>query len=540
MTELAVTSYVVQGDWARDGTYGHAYADITSYVISMNWEWGMSEPFQLFAPPASGTITLDNSSGAFNVANTGSIFYKLLRKGALVRILANHKSSAGASPVQHQFFVGKLDNVQIDYGETGRRTAVLALADPMLTLLDTPYTPRLLQNVRVDEVLSSMFNDDVVYPYPYATEFWILGNATYGVLGTTTTLFEDRILDLDTAATTLVFAGDQMASNIGTTAQAYMRELTAAEGLGRLYYNGATGKLVFENRDTVVAPPTSTTLSYADIRQTPPQQYDYLGRLANDVTVNYSPRTQGTAGSVIYSMPNPLRLGGNETRTVTARFRDPDFPDSACGALDIITPQPTIDYTANTAENGGGTDITAYIVVTMNAGATSAELIISNGYHQTAYITSYEIRGTPLVTRQMEPAIAVDNTSIIGDGRWPRIVDATLIPADTAQGLANWLIGRDSNPLPALRQITLPWVYETDDCIYNADLLGYAIQLTNDSWAETASTRTYRAIGRQHNVPVLGIHEVSYLLEPIDTSSTCWLLGDSTHGVLGTSTKLYF
>lgn len=540
MTDLAITSYVVQGDWARDGTFVHANANITSYVISMNWQWGMSEPFQLFAPPASASITLDNSSGAFNVGNTGSTFYGLLKKGTLVRILANHKSSAGASPVQHQYFIGKLDNVQLDYGETGQRTAVLTLADPMLTLLDTPYTPRLLQNVRVDSVLSSMFVDDVVYPYQYATEFWVLGDATYGVLGTTTTLFENRILVVGTAATTLAFAGDHMASNIGTTAQAYMRELTAAEGLGRMYYNGATGKLVFESRDAIVTPPTTTALSYTRIQQEPPPQYDHLSRLANDVTVNYSPRIQGTAGSVIYSMPNPLRVGANETRTVTARFRDPDFPDGACGALNVITPQPTIDYVANTAENGSGTDITAYIIVTMNAGATSAELIISNGYHQTAYITSYQIRGTPLVTRQMETAVAVDNASILNNDRWPRIVDATLIPAETAQGLADWLVGRDSDPRPALRQITLPWVYETDACIDSVDRLGYAILLTNDSWSDSTSTRTYRAIGRQHNVPTMGIHEVSYLLEPVDESSNAWLLGDSTFGVLGTSTKLYF
>src|SRR5947208_616842 len=59
---MASASYQVQLDINRDSTYA---ADLTAYVLALEWNHGLAKALDSVAPPARLTMTLDNSGGEF-------------------------------------------------------------------------------------------------------------------------------------------------------------------------------------------------------------------------------------------------------------------------------------------------------------------------------------------------------------------------------------------------------------------------------------------------------------------------------------------
>src|SRR3990167_892142 len=85
--------YDVSVDFDRDASYDHANSDITSYVLDMIWNNGMTDGAQEFAAPAQLTLKLDNSTGAFNLEESGATFYTLFAEGQLIRVRATFASA---------------------------------------------------------------------------------------------------------------------------------------------------------------------------------------------------------------------------------------------------------------------------------------------------------------------------------------------------------------------------------------------------------------------------------------------------------------
>lgn len=69
---MVAATYELKVDTLRDGSYGASIDDITSRVLSLQWNEGMQDSYQQFAPPARLTVNLNNIDGAFNADTLGT------------------------------------------------------------------------------------------------------------------------------------------------------------------------------------------------------------------------------------------------------------------------------------------------------------------------------------------------------------------------------------------------------------------------------------------------------------------------------------
>lgn len=89
-------------------------------------------------------------------------------------------------------------------------------------------------------------------------------------------------------------------------------------------------------------------------------------RVFNDPAGAVFPRRVESGGTtIIYSADTPQSVPAGETRKVFVDWRDPDQEAAAIGAKNVQTMAANTDWTANDAEDGSGTDLTANFTVTV-------------------------------------------------------------------------------------------------------------------------------------------------------------------------------
>lgn len=69
---MVAASYTLKVDTKRDATYGASIDDLSSRVLSLDWNEGMQDSYQQFAPPARLRVNLNNYDGAFNSDTLGA------------------------------------------------------------------------------------------------------------------------------------------------------------------------------------------------------------------------------------------------------------------------------------------------------------------------------------------------------------------------------------------------------------------------------------------------------------------------------------
>jgi hypothetical protein len=110
------------------------------------------------------------------------------------------------------------------------------------------------------------------------------------------------------------------------------------------------------------------------------------------------------------------RLNPYEQIAITASYYNTDFdagdsPERVYSA-DVLTPVATTDYTANTAADGSGSDMTAELDVSIAKALTYSKLYLHNssGIYP-IYITFFRIRGKPIYISAGSGVIAEDTDS---------------------------------------------------------------------------------------------------------------------------------
>lgn len=524
-------------DLDRTGNYAVDYSRITHTVISAAWTTGLGDSDDEIAQPARLTLTLDNSTGDFFPENTASPFYDLLDRRPLIRIRALHNSTT------RTLYEGKIVSVQPTVGQAGDARCIITAEDPMLSLLDAEYTPALLEQVTTDAALTPIFAAPLVL-YPYASDYWILDAVGAAELGTNTRLFGTLPTNFDTGNTTLAFVGDNLDRGAGVSAQGFIRDIVAAEAGGRFFFDPAARQFVFHNRQHDSLNPTpAATFTAADFTRA---EYVSGRDLLNAVTIDFQPRVVGSPGSVLWSAGNlPLRLGPGETRRLTARYTDPASTERArVGGKAMIAPQASVDYVANQREDGSGRDRTKRLIITAEFGAARATLTLVNPTGRDLYITTLQLRGTPITSYETQTVSAVDAQSIADHDRRDRALSLpALDDAEFAQSCADVLVGRYKTPLARFRSVTLS--VGADDACGNLTqaltrAVGDRITLTD---AQTSHDRDYIIVGSRHVVQAGGVHphDVTWLLRPAERTQY-WRLSDGVTftalSTLGDSTRL--
>lgn len=510
------------------GSPANAYEQIFAYTERIDWTYGCTQYSEAVAPQSSLTAIVKNIDGVFTPSS--NVIGAVLSKGALVRM----RGFIGTSP--YSLYIGTLDSIRYDAGSDGERHATLNVIDPMPQLLNALYAPALQQNVTTDQVLQAVFDSQaVVYPYPGL--YWILGAVGFAELGTNTFLVEQNLTNFEVGATTFTFAGDITGADASLNAQSFIREYVYAE-MGRFFYDAPTGQFKFFNRNHDVNAGVSA-LSPGAIELDEPPEYLYGDDVYTQISLNYYPRVIGTPASILYPSGNsPLTVVVGQPHTFTVRYQDPNAPNAVVAGKDMITPVAGVDYIANAASDGSGADKTSVLQVVVNFLATSAQVtLINNNNHDPIYVTTFQLRGTPLKAYTRATASVNDGVSLGKQGDYRRTVEMTALGDDTlAASYANYLLQRYKTPTASFRGVSI-WGNRDDATLLNCFTLGVGSYVQIDDAFLANSSNKYIVTAFHHTVTPLRDHWTRLFVEPLDRS-LYWILGDPVLSVLGTTTRL--
>jgi hypothetical protein len=226
---------------------------------------------------------------------------------------------------------------------------------------------------------------------------------------------------------------------------------------------------------------------------------------------------------VIYSAEKPIFVGAQQSRTVTCHYRDPNTPTARIGALEVIDLVSGTDYIANSAQDGSGTVLTANIAAVQNQKAQSSSVTLFNSSATDAWITTLQVRGTPLTTYERETVRAVDAQSVNDYDRYPQKLSMKLVQDDeTAQGYANIMVSRFKTPFARFASTT--HIMNQSLKLLTANLaIGDTVAITE--YKSTKHNREYTVVGMTHRCDAESlVHRTTYYYSPIANESF-WLLG---------------
>lgn len=461
--------------------------------------------------------------------------YRMMSKGMLVRIQGVYSSDT------NQYYIGRI--ADIDYGidprsgQIGGQAVTLTLEDPLKDLIDAEYQPPLLENVTAHDIITRLVDDGAVR-WPYSSQFWLVGVQGASEVGETTTLYDPTIYSGEAGITTHSFVGDFADRGHGVSGYGYIRDVVEAECGGRFWWDGRVGAFKFHSRhhdilnNTVAA--TLTTADLIDIG------YVQTPQLYNRVTINYTERKVGAANSVIWQMGGlPMRLVNGDRKTVTARYRDPDNTGVRIGIKNEVTPYVGVDYICNFNEDGNGTDVSTFVTVSVEWGATSAKVTFDNHSGFTIYLTYAQLRATPLIA--VPSTVEALNPDSIYTYDVHELTKETRALSDivTADAYAGFLAAKFGNPIAAIESIRFKaFANSTTASAAHDRAIGDRVTIT-DSY--TGHDADYVIVGERHSYSAgSGDGQItSYVLKPV-ARETFWRVGTADYSEVGVTTRLAF
>jgi hypothetical protein len=323
---------------------------------------------------------------------------------------------------------------------------------------------------------------------------------------------------LDAGQTVIPYAYWHQEMSLGA-----LREIEKSE-LGFVYIDGA-GNFVFEDRHhRYKSPHLTSQATFANSMQK--ITYDYCAKdIYNIIRATITPWELQSLSEIWRYRETPgIPEGG--TIEIWADF---DYFVDA-----ITTPVATTDYTANSNEDGSGTDLTASVVITMTSFAQSALLSIKNNAAVMAYITLLKLRGTWYDAKTQTTRKAEDTTSQTAYQKRTYTIDGKyLTSANVAQDFCDYLLSKWKDPQSEINI----------DLVNKNDTLWQKIITLNISDRVTV---THTALGvdddffinrMEHEITEGGrLHRVTWGLSLAD-AETYWCLDTS---LLDTGTRLAY
>lgn len=395
-------TWAVEVDWDDDGAFDGS--NEMAYLLDMNIRRGrdffMNSNGSGFQPRFAGNvrITLKNNTGRFDPFNSSGPLYGLLESNQRIRIRVKNEATGTIYPV----FYGYLDDIRPNY--SALPTVTLTASDGIKYLSGTPATSSAVYathayTTAIQDVLTAAgweeptaIDQTLSDTMPF---FWMNGNGAYG-----------QIIDLT----------DSVLGN---------------------FYISASGAATFIPRTFDDA----SLVSFVDIDalqewkiRTPSPRYT-----VQNVVKVYSRARRAQTDVALWTMTDkPFVLSGASI-TAWAQFSS---NNQEVPATVVTAPVATTDYTANSAVDGSGTDLTANFTVTLTAFATSAKLVIANTGGTPGYVTLLKVRGDAITPDDYTFAQSTAPSSIVTYGERQFVVKTNwLQDLNTAIDQASVLIG---------------------------------------------------------------------------------------------------
>lgn len=277
----------------------------------------------------------------------------------------------------------------------------------------------------------------------------------------------------------------------------------------------------------------------------------------NKITVQFTPRNAlaqavvastnapvlipGKSGVNRYNPYTPLVNPSGATKIITLPFVDP-VTGQPMGAQSIVLPLvPNVDYTANEAQNGSGTDYAAYtpqvFFVSAVINGSNVELSVRNEALGPIYLTSAKVRGVGIVSYNPLSITQEDATSQAAYGKSDLTIPLPLPSGQVyAESLAYYLLRKFKDPQYRVQQITFDRLHSTGGVFLLSLDLGQVMIISDSQTALTSRKYLITGASYQWSAGLEGLL-VTFDIRALD-DVTFWILGDSVYGVLGSTTRL--
>jgi len=348
------------GDGVLDGTNEAQY--VTGLETSRGRRYYISPSGEKFENFQEGTasLTLENRSRRYDPYNTSSPLYGNVKPGRLCQI----KAVTVADGTEYTLFTGKIDNIKPISG--GGEKVRIDLVDGWRWLNDAEISiERRFRGTVSDSVELALTAAD----YPFSRSVTADSQPVW-------------VYDPDKRTA---------ASVINDLAQSCLGQFfIARDGQARFYPRDYTGMTNHAIDQSVLLKEIALSQPWENIR-------NKIRVYANQVGKRFSDTIWTYGGVLLVPYGDTIKV----------------YVDSNTDAiLDYITPRPGVDYTANTAGDGSGTDKTALVQCVMyNARSHGAVLHIKSYYPYDVYVIGLRARGNVRVTQQSS-YYAEDTTSV--------------------------------------------------------------------------------------------------------------------------------
>ena len=272
----------------------------------------------------------------------------------------------------------------------------------------------------------------------------------------------------------------------------------------------------------------------------------------NQVDSKAYPRKVDTSDVVLFALERPLEIGAYQTVTMKGRFRDPNQEAQTVAALSTVAPVSGTDYIFNTEEDESGSNITSDLSVTAVYGANGVDYTLTNTGAITGYVTQLQARGKGVYIYRPVETLREDETLVANDGARTLNLDLPYQddPLQTTD-IAVALLEKYKNKRTEIKSVT--FIANRNDNTVRPDVdVNYYQDYLLNAFMDLQVGDKIKVVA-----PSVGIEQDCFI-QSIDFTITSgdivtytyglqdamyetydvWILGDSTYGVLGTTTIL--
>ncbi len=381
-------------DWDGDGTYE---ADEGGRMFALQWERGRREPIGADGfraqSPGRASVLLDNADGRYDPYASNSPLYPNVRPGVLCRITVEDGGSTYA------VFAGRIDDIQPD-DRRGVRVTRVDITDGIGVLHGVQVSVGLQSSLTVDTAIGLVL-DETDWPWSRS---------------------------LGAGVDTL---GYWWASKV--SALAAITELANAE-VGYYAVLG-DGTLLYRSRHAVTT--SIGTLSGSDLH-TGVRVLQPWDALYTVVSVSATPRAL-VSGVMAWSLTSAVQVLAGDS---TVLWADLSYNNAPAPAQSVTAGS----YTANSAEDGSGGDLTSDISVSVEGLGETAKITVTNSGTRDAWLTGLELTADMVVAQDTAAAERTSSLTSVYGVHTMRMALAWQQDPMVAEDLAGYLLGQVSTP----------------------------------------------------------------------------------------------